>query len=281
MADVKLFERDPYAPIQYVYEIDEVLCKGNSGLQEYSVVTNPFFGSMLILDGVVQLTERDEYVYHEMGVHVPLHALDAPKRVIIIGGGDGGMIREVVKHPSVEKAWLVDIDPEVTRLSRQYFPSVASGLDDPRVETLFMDGAKFLHEFDGTADTVIVDSTDIMGVALPLFTDEFLKDVNRVIGDTGIYVTLSESLHFHFGMVREIQKKIRRFFKVADIYTAPIATYAGNWWSYSVGTNGPQVRNPVRPAIIPTRLYCPEFHKGAFLPNFLYDRLMEEGREGF
>jgi spermidine synthase len=279
MADLTLFEKDPYAPIRYAYQVTDVLYRGRSEYQEFAVVTNPFFGRMLVLDGVVQFTERDEFYYHEMLAHVPLHALAAPRRVIVIGGGDGGVVREVLKHPSVEKVFLVDIDPEVGRVSREYFPTVASGLSDPRVVEAPMDGARFLSEFEGTADAILVDSTDIVGFAKSLFTAEFFGAAGRVLGRTGLFATLSESIHFHLPIVREVQRTLLASFAGADLYTAPIATYAGNWWCFAVGSNGADVRSQARPAVTPTRYYCDEVHRACFLPKVLYDRLMEEGRE--
>ena len=281
MADLRLIEADPYAPIRYTYEVTDLLYRGKSAYQDFAVVTNPFFGRMLILDGVVQFTERDEFYYHEMLAHVALHAMPAPRRVIVIGGGDGGVIREVMKHPTVEQAWVVDIDPEVGRVSRQFFPGVACGLSDPRVTEAPMDGARFLDEFDGTADAILVDSTDIVGFAKTLFTEAFFARAARILGPTGAFVTLSESLHFHLPMVREVQQTLRRAFARADLYTAPIATYGGNWWCFAVGTNGAGLRMPVRPPVTPTRYYCADIHQTSFLPAFLYERLMEEGRESF
>ncbi len=279
MAEIKLFEKDPYAPIRYVYEVDQVLYRGRSPYQEFAVVTNPFFGRMLILDGVVQFTERDEFYYHEMLAHPALHAMQAPRTVIVIGGGDGGVVREVLKHPTIEKVYLVDIDEEVTHVAREYFPTVSSGLSDPRVVERPMDGAIFLKEFEGKADVILVDSTDIVGFAKSLFTEDFFRQARRVLEAHGVFVTLSESLHFHLPLVREVQNRLRAAFPVADLYTAPIATYPGNWWCFAVGSQGTDCRVPVRDAVTPTRYYCTDIHRSCFIPRFLYDRIMEEGRE--
>ncbi len=279
MAEIKLFEKDPYAPIRYVYDVDQVLYRGRSPYQEFAVVTNPFFGRMLILDGVVQFTERDEFYYHEMLAHVALHAMQAPRTVIVIGGGDGGVVREVLKHPSVEKVYLVDIDEEVTHVAREYFPTVSCGLSDPRVVERPMDGAIFLKEFEGKADAILVDSTDIVGFAKSLFTPAFFADARRVLEAHGVFVTLSESVHFHLPLVRQVQNMLRAAFPVADLYTAPIATYPGNWWCFAVGSLGTDCRVPVRDAVTPTRYYCTDIHRSCFMPRFLYDRIMEEGRE--
>jgi len=281
MSERRFIERDPYAPIQYGYQVDQVLCSGRSDFQEYQVITNPFFGRIMILDGVVQLTERDEFFYHEMLAHVPLHSRQQPENVIVIGGGDGGAVREVVRHDCVKNVWLVDIDPEVTRLSKEYFPGVACGLSDPRVRVLHEDGAAFLRNFDGRADLVLVDSTDIVGMAKVLFSPQFFGDVNRVLTDDGLFVTLSESLHFHFPIVRDVQNTMRDVFGHADLYTAPIATYGGNWWCFAVGHKGRGCRAKVRPTVAGTRYYCDEIHSGCFLPDFLYSRLMDPSRDRF
>lgn len=277
--EIRFFERDPYAPIKYTYQVDEVLYRGKSPYQEFAVLKNPYFGRILVLNGVVQFTERDEFYYHEMLSHVPLHAIQEPKTVIVIGGGDGGVVREVLKHPTIEKVYLVDIDPEVTHVAREYFPTVSCGLSDPRVVERPMDGAIFLKDYDGKADAILVDSTDIVGFAKSLFTPEFFGNARRILYDHGIFVTLSESVHFHLPIVRQVQTMLKEAFPVVDLYTAPIATYPGNWWCFAVGTKGANCRNMVRPKVNPTRYYCEEVHKTCFMPKYLYDKIMEEGRE--
>ena len=122
---IKFFEKAPYAPVEYSYDVEEILYKGKSKFQEIRVIRNPHFGKMLILDDVVQLTEKDEFFYHEMLAHVVMHALPYPKKVIVIGGGDGGVVREVLKHKTVEKVYFVEIDEEVITVSNRFFPTVA------------------------------------------------------------------------------------------------------------------------------------------------------------
>jgi spermidine synthase len=278
---IEIAEKDPFAPVRYHYEVTDVLYRGRSEYQEFAVVANPFFGRMLLLDGVVQFTDRDEFYYHEMLAHPALHALDEPRRAVVVGGGDGGVVREVLKHPSIEQVFLVDIDPEVTRVTREFFPAVASGLSDPRVTLAPMDGAAFVRDFEGQADVLLVDSTDIVGFAKTLFTAGFFGACRRILGERGLFVTLSESLHFHFPIVRAVQNTLREAFPRSDLYTAPIATYPGNWWCFAVGASETDIRTPRRPAVTPTRYYCEDIHRSAFLPRFLYDRLMEEGRESF
>ncbi len=273
---IRFFERDPYSPIQYVYEVERVLHRSRSPYQEVLVIENPFFGRMLVLDGVVQLTERDEFFYHEMLVHVLMHAHPEPKRVVVIGGGDGGAVREVLRHGSVEKVFFVEIDEEVINVSREYFPTVSCGIDNEKVEIRCMDGAEFVKDGKGDVDVIIVDSTDIIGFAKSLFTVEFFKSVKDCLGDRGMFVTLSESLHFHREMVLEVQETMRLVFPVVDLYTAPIATYAGNWWTFSAASKGLSLREMRRPLVPGTRYYSDEIHQSSFLPERLYEMLLQK-----
>jgi len=272
---IKFFEKDPYAPIQYVYEVEKILYKGKSEFQEIMVIENPHFGKMLILDGVVQITEKDELFYHEMLTHVAMHAHPNPKKVIVIGGGDGGAVREVLKHESVEKVYFVEIDEEVINVSRKYFPTVACGVDDKRVEIKCMDGAEFVKARAGDIDAVIVDSTDIIGFAKSLFTVEFFKSVKDSLTDEGMFVTLSESLHFHKDIVVDVQEAMKLIFPIVDLYTAPLATYAGNWWTFSAASKKHDLRKMRRPYTIDTKYYSDEIHGQAFLPPKMYEKLLQ------
>ncbi len=272
---IKFFEKDPYAPIQYVYEIERVLYKGKSDFQEIMVIENPYFGKMLILDGVVQITERDEFFYHEMLTHVLMHAHPNPRNVVVIGGGDGGAVREVLKHDTVEKVYFIEIDEEVIDVSKKFFPAVAAQVDDNRVEIHCMDGAEFVKGRNGDIDVIVVDSTDIVGFAKSLFTVEFFKSVKDSLSPEGMFVTLSESLHFHKDMVIEVQEAMKLIFPVVDLYTAPLVTYAGNWWTFSAGSKKHDLRQMRRQYRIDTRYYNDEIHQQAFLPPKMYEKLMQ------
>jgi len=276
---IRFFEKDPYAPIQYSYEVDSILYKGKSKFQEIMVIQNPHFGKMLILDGVVQITERDEFFYHEMLAHVVLHAHPAPKKVIVIGGGDGGAVRECLKHKTVEKVYFIEIDEDVINVSKKFFPTVACDVDNPKVEIKCMDGAEFVKGRNADIDAVIVDSTDIVGFATSLFTKEFFNSIKNCLSDNGFYVTLSESLHFHKDIVIEVQETMKSVFPMVDLYTAPIATYAGNWWTFSVASKGPSPREMISKFEIKTKYYSEEIHQQAFLPKNMYERLMQKKLE--
>jgi spermidine synthase len=271
---IKFFEKDPYAPIQYSYEVSKILYSGKSRFQEIMVFENPFFGRVLVLDGVVQITERDEFFYHEMLVHVVMNSHPDPRRVIVIGGGDGGTVREVLKHKTVEKVYFVEIDEEVINVSKRFFPSVASGTKDKRVEIKCMDGAEFVKERKADIDVIIVDSTDIVGFAESLFTKKFFRSIKNALAENGMFVSLSESLHFHRDIVVGVQETMKSVFSVVDLYTAPIATYAGNWWTFSVGSMRLSPREIRKIGKARTKYYSPEIHRSAFLPKDMYDRLL-------
>ena len=271
---IRFFEKDPYAPIQYSYEVSKILHSVKSDFQEIMVIENPHFGKMLLLDGVVQLTEKDEFFYHEMLVHVVMHSHPDPKKVVVIGGGDGGAVREVLKHDSVEKVYFIEIDEEVIKASRKFFPTVSCGMDDPRVEIKCMDGAEFVKDRNGDIDVVIVDSTDIIGFAKSLFTVEFFKSVKDCMADDGMFASLSESLHFHKDIVVEVQEEMKLVFPIVDLYTACLATYGGNWWTFSAASMKHDVREMRRPYNIDTKLFSDEIHQQCFLPPKMYAKMM-------
>lgn len=273
---IKFFEKDPYAPIQYVYDVEKVHHKSKSPYQEIMVIENSYFGKILVLDGVVQITEKDEFFYHEMLVHPVMHAHPDPKKVVVIGGGDGGTVREVLKHDTVEKVYFIEIDEEVINISKKFFPTVACSIDDKRVEIKCMDGAEFVKERKGDIDVIIVDSTDIVGFAKSLFTVEFFKSVKDALSDDGMFVTLSESLHFHKDLVIEVQEAMKLLFPIVDLYTSNIATYAGNWWTFSAASKKYDLRQMRREFKIHTRFYTEEIHNQAFLPPKLYERLLKK-----
>ena len=273
---IKFFEKAPYAPIEYCYDVEEILYKGKSKFQEIMVIRNPYYGKMLILDDVVQITERDEFFYHEMLTHVVMHAHPQPKKVIVIGGGDGGVVREVLKHKTVEKVYFVEIDEDVINISKRFFPNVSSGIDDPRVEIKITDGAEFIKERKNSdIDAVIIDSTDIIGFARSLFTIDFFTSVKNCLTTEGMFVTHTESLHFHKDMVIEIQEVLKKVFPAVDLYTTPIASYPGNWWAFAVASKGLSPREMRRKLRIKTKYYSDEIHQQSFMPEGMYEKLMQ------
>lgn len=275
-SEIKFFEQDPYAPIQYVYEVTNILYSGKSEFQEIKVIENPHFGRILLLDDVVQITERDEFFYHEMLTHIVMHAHPNPRKVIVIGGGDGGTVREVLKHTTVERVFFIEIDEEVITVAKKFFPGVAGEVDNPKVEVRCMDGAEFIKEKQNDIDVIIVDSTDIIGFAKSLFTIDFFKSAKEALRDDGMFVTLSESVHFHKDIIVNVQEAMKMVFPIVDLYAAPIATYAGNWWTFSVASKKHNPREMKQKFEIDTKYYSDEIHAYAFLPPRFYQKLLKK-----
>ncbi len=270
---IRFTETAPFVAVEYQYEVDKVLYKGKSKFQDIMVFENPYFGRMLVLDGIVQLTERDEFFYHEMLTHVLAHAHPGPRKVVVVGGGDGGTVREVCRHKGVEKVYFVEIDEEVIRVSREFFPSLSSGIDDPRVEVKNMDGAEFIKGARDI-DLVLVDSTDPIGFARSLYAVDFFRSIDKAMTPQGMCVLQSESMLLHSDIVSEVQHTLKEVFPVVDVFTAPIATYPGNWWTFSVGSKKLDPRQMRRPLEFECRYYSEEIHGHSVVPRGLYDRLM-------
>jgi len=275
MRDVFFIERDPYAPVRHCYTVSRVLYEGKSQYQEILVLESPEFGKLLVLDGVVQLDEKYEFMYHEFLAHVPLHAHPNPENVLIIGGGDGGTLREVLKHSCVKRAVLVDIDREVIEVSKRFFPSLSASFSDPRAIVVNEDGYKYIQDYEGEFDVVIVDSTDPVGFAHVLTTEEFFRFVHRALREEGIFAAQTESIHYHLDMVVRIQRTLRKVFPIVDLYTSVVPIYAGYWWTYSIASKKHAVREPVRSADLDTRIYSEEMHRYAFLPEGFYRKVIE------
>jgi spermidine synthase len=270
---IKFTEVAPFVAVEYSYEVEKVLYKGKSSFQEIMVFENPYFGRVLVLDGIVQLTERDEFFYHEMLTHVVMHAHPGPRRVVVIGGGDGGTVREVLKHDTVEKLYFIEIDKQVIEVSKEFFPAVACSVDDSRVEIKNMDGAEFIRG-ERDIDIVIVDSTDPIGFARTLYAEEFFTTVRNSLAEEGMYVTHSESLLLHSDIVGQVQNSLKEAFPVAELYATPIATYPGNWWTFSVGSMKLDPREIKREIKIETKFYSDEMHVHSFIPKGFYERVL-------
>ncbi len=267
-------EKDPFSFIDYSYQIEEILCKYKSKYSDIMVLRSPQFGKMLIIDNVVQVTELDEHLYHEMLVHVPLHIHPSPRQIAIIGGGDGGTLREVLKHREAEEVLLVEVDKEVIEVSKNFLPTLSSGFRDPRVEVVIMDGANFMKTVSKEFDAILVDSTDPVGIAESLFSDAFFKDASSCLKPDGVFVAQTESLHFHLDFVRDIQHKLARCFRFVDLYTMCTATYAGNWWTFSIASKGCDLRKGPKKCNVITKYYAEDVHINAFLPQSLKERLL-------
>ncbi|MBI2859687.1 MAG: polyamine aminopropyltransferase [Chloroflexi bacterium] len=278
MSPTEFIENDPFSPIRYGYTLKKVEYSQKGPFGEITIADHDYFGRMLILDGVVQLTERDEHYYHEMLAHVPLNIHPSPKEILVIGGGDGGTLREVLKHQTVKKVTMAEIDRGVIDAAKRYLPKLATGFADSRTSVVITDGAKLVARSRSAFDVILVDCTDPIGPALSLFSDQFFSDANGALREHGIFVAQTESLHFHLDFVREVQGKLRDNFSFVDLYTAPIATYAGNWWTFSIASKSLDPRKivPRKTAGISTRYYARDVHRNSFLAPSLRRKLLND-----
>lgn len=258
--------------------VSEMLYDSNTDHQRIKVFQNGTFGRVLTLDDVVQTTEGDNYIYHEMLTHVPILAHGAAKRVLIIGGGDGGMAREVLKHASVEHVTMVEIDAGVVEFSKEYLPMLSDGaFDDPRLNLVIADGAIYMKETADKFDVIIVDSTDPIGPGEVLFTDTFYGHAKRALTPGGILVT-QNGVPFHQG--DELTNTMRAFkalFADATCYMATVPTYAGGPMAFGWGTDSDArqvslvtLTERFAAAGLAPGYYTPEVHKAAFaLPGYV------------
>ncbi len=260
-----------------VCRVTGILHRERSPYQEIVVYETDQFGRMLVLDDVVMTSEADEFVYHEMMAHVPLVTHPSPRRVLVIGGGDGGVVREALKHPSVEEVRLVEIDQRVIEVCRRHLPGIASGFDDPRVRVTIGDGIEFVKGVRGEYDVIIVDSTDPIGPAVGLFKAEFYRDVAGALAEDGLFVAQTESPFFDAPLLGEIHRSLREIFPVVRLSLFSVPTYPGGLWTLSLGSkrHDPLTCPLERARGLATRYYSPEVHRASFvLPPFV-QRVLE------
>ncbi len=265
------------------FRIDRVLFEDKSEHQEVLVFETPLFGRVLAIDGIIQTTERDEFAYHEMMVHVPVLAHGNATKVLIIGGGDGGIMREALRHPNVTLCHMVDIDDMVVEISKKYLPSLSDGVfENPRGTVVIDDGCKFVKETKERYDVVIVDSTDPIGPGAVLFTEEFYTDCRNCMTPGGIMVTQSGVPFAQPEEFPETRKRLRSVFKDAGIYLSSVPTYACGFMALGWGSDEAKHREVSEVTLaerfgkagLKTKYYTPGIHKAAFqLPAYMVDAL--------
>tara|TARA_R110002110_G_scaffold354867_1_gene564562 strand:- start:74 stop:934 length:861 start_codon:yes stop_codon:yes gene_type:complete len=261
------------------YRADKILYEENTGQQQLVIFDNPTFGRMMTLDGATQVSTRDEFIYHEMMTHVPVLAHGAVKSLLIIGGGDGGILREALRHKSIETITMVEIDAGVVAFSKLHLPMVSAGaFDDPRAELVIADGTKFVAETDKRFDVIIVDSTDPVGLGAVLFEEAFYANAKRCLKAGGVIVTQNGVPFLQPGELTSTIGKFRNLFGDASCYLATIPTYVGGPMAMGWGTDDVALRQTTAPVIaerfaaaaFSTRYYTPEVHAAAFaLPRYV------------
>ena len=267
--------------VRFSIRVNAQLWSEQSDYQRIAVYDSPEFGRFLTLDGVLMLTERDEFIYHEMITHVPMAVNPAIRNVLIVGGGDGGAARELAKYPTIEHIDVAEIDRRVIAVCREYLPQTACGFDDPRVTVHEVDGLKWIRHTENRYDLIIVDSTDPSGPGEVLFTREFYGGCLNALTPEGILVNQHESPFYREDAksMRSAHHRIRSVFTVGEVYQAHIPTYPSGLWLFGFASAGLHPIRDLKAELwnsfgIRTRYYNTRLHYGAFcLPTYVEEDL--------
>lgn len=273
------FQETLYDHWRQSFRVTREITRITGPMQEIALFETPGFGRVLTLDGVIQVTTGDEFVYHEMLAHVPIYAHGAVRSVCVVGGGDGGMLREILKHKSVERAVLVEIDAAVVEFCREHLPSVSAGaFDDPRTEIVIADGIRYMAETQDKFDLIVIDSTDPIGPGGVLFTEPFYQDCARCLTADGIVVNQNGVPFLQGEEVTDTWRRRRPHFADVGYYLAAVPTYVGGFMALGWASASPRARSEsaetirarVQAAPVATRYYTCDVHKAAFaLPPYV------------
>jgi spermidine synthase len=265
------------------FRIDEMLYEVKTDHQHVTIFHNATFGRVLVLDGVVQTTEKDEFIYHEMMTHVPILAHGNVRRILIVGGGDGGMLREVTRHRHIEHITQVEIDRKVIDMCRTYLPNHSQGaFEDPRVKIVIDDGLHFVKTTPEQFDVIISDSTDPIGPGEALFKEDFYTNCKRCLTQGGVLVTQNGVAFMQLDEVRTTARRLNRVFKDQYFYTAAVPTYVGGVMTFAWATDDVKMRYIDSSLLksryinsnLDTRYYTPAIHQAAFaLPGYVLEAI--------
>ncbi|WDP88356.1 MAG: spermidine synthase [Desulfobacter sp.] len=259
-------------------QVDEVLYSNKSQYQQIDLYQTRSHGKMLVLDGIIQLTERDEFGYQEMMAHLPLFAHPNPEKVLVIGGGDGGVLREVARHHCVTSIDFCEIDPEVIQVSKKFLPGLACGFDDPRVNVHLLDGNEFVGGKHRAYDVIIVDSSDPIGPGEALFEKPFYEKLKQALKPGGVVATQGESFFLHQECVENLIKITSELFPVRGFANILVPTYPGGHIGVCMGSLGPELVRPARP--VPREVqsqlkyYSEAVHQAAFVLPYFARKIM-------
>lgn len=281
---MELWFTEKHTPsVKFSIQVDRQLYCGQSEFQRIDVFDSKEFGRFLTLDGFMMLTEKDEFIYHEMMVHIPMAVHPAPKKVLIIGGGDGGAIRELVRYPLVEQIDLVEIDELVVAVCKKHLPQTACCFNDERVSVHYQDGLKFIRRCENEYDLIIVDSTDPFGPGEGLFTKEFYGNCYKALKEDGIMVNQHESAFYRDDAeaMQRAHKRIVESFPISRVYQAHIPTYPSGHWLFGFASKKYHPVEDLKAVKwnelgFKTRYYNTQLHVGAFaLPNYVEELLKD------
>ena len=281
----KFWSETLYDAYGQTFSVDKIYFESKTEHQHLMIFHNAIFGRVMVLDGIVQTTEKDEFIYHEMLTHVPLLSPANAKRVLIIGGGDGGILREVCKHSNVEHITQVEIDQAVIDMAKEYLPAHSNGaFDDPRANIVIDDGLKFVTESSEKFDIIISDSTDPIGPGEVLFTSPFYQGCKRCLNDNGILATQNGVAFMQPDEVTTTAKRLAPLFKDHTFYGAAVPTYIGGIMTFAWASDNDEYRNldpdilrqRFETAKIKTNYYNPEIHQASFaLPQYIINALKD------
>ena len=260
-------------------QVEAELCRRQSKFQKIELYQTAKLGRLLLLDGIIQLTDFDEFAYHEMMANLPLFAHENPRRVLVIGGGDGGVLRELGRHPELEVMDICEIDEEVIRVAREFLPEISCGFDDPRVKIHIADGSEFVRNHPEEYDVIVVDSTDPGGPGAPLFGEEFYRNMKRALRPGGVIATQAESPYLLPDIVARLHGVCRRIFRSAGYASILVPTYPTGTIGACVASDRESVSEPARP--VPPemaeklRYYTEDVHRAAFANPAFVKKLLE------
>ncbi|HFE63132.1 MAG TPA: polyamine aminopropyltransferase [Caldithrix sp.] len=278
---LRFTEEYPEVGAAFSMDVKRILFSGRSAFQKITVIETVHLGKVLLIDDRVMLTEVDEFVYHEMISHVPLYSHPGPRNVLVIGGGDGGTVREVAKHPEVEHIDLIDIDRQVSEVCLEYLPGVAHKLLAEKVNCRFEDGIAYVKQTKKKYDVIIVDSTDPVSVGEGLFTEDFYRDCLEILNEDGILVNQAESPAFTGEWVQQIARKLHNIFPWSSFYQAHIPSYPSGHWLFGFASKKYHPEKDFQESHyhlhnLDLKYYNSDLHFAAFaLPNFVRN-LIEE-----
>ncbi|HTL87060.1 MAG TPA: polyamine aminopropyltransferase [Acidimicrobiia bacterium] len=273
-SDRRFEEYEPGAASHASYDVLQVLEQRRTEFQEIMLFEAPRLGRVMALDGIVQMTDLDTYVYHEMLAHPALFSHPNPRDVAIVGGGDVHLVAEVLKHPDIERVFLMELDEEVVQVARKHYEVARVALADPRVEVRPGDAFASIAELKGELDVIMVDLTDPIGPAARLFEDEFYALCEESLRDDGMIVAQTESIHFHPEVVSDCFSALRNRFARADLLWTAIATYPGAFWTFGIASKMHDPRVVRRRPQVASRLYDVDAHEWFFVPPTVRRKLL-------
>lgn len=269
---------------RFSIKVDEHIYTERTPFQRIDFFKSYDYGTFFTLDGYMMVNEKDEFIYHDMITHVPMAVNPDIKRVLVIGGGDGGTVRELTRYETIESIDLVEIDERVVRLCQKYLPITSSKLEDERVKMHFEDGIKFIVDKENVYDLIIVDSTDPIGPGEGLFTLDFYKNCHKALSEHGILINQHESPYYERDAkeMKRAHKKLREIFEICKVYQYHMPTYASGHWLFGFASKSldpikDHKKNQWESQGLKTKYYNSDIHRGAFaLPTYVIDMLSED-----